>query len=414
MKILHLNSSDLDGGAARAAYRLHKGLCLEKVSSRMLVRDKQSLDSNVIQEKSLLTKLSPKINSLSLKYLNGIETNRFYTQVFSGRLAKYANELKPDIIHLHWIANGYLRIELLRNFRSPIFWTLHDMWPFTGGCIYSNGCDRYQDSCGHCPQLKSENEHDLSKSVWKRKASAWEKLKINLIAPSSSFAECASSSSLFSNRSIAVIPHGLDLSTYKPTAKKVAREILGLPLDKELILFGAASGSTDPRKGFQFLKNALSHLKSNSYEKNFALCIFGDSQESKILDLKFSTYYLGRFRDDISLALVYSAADVMVVPSREETFGQTASEALACGTPVVAFNTMGLKSVVDHELNGYLAKPFESEDLAKGIEWVLIDKERHSKLCNQARKKAESEFSLELQSRRHIDLYAKALNDTEA
>lgn len=413
MKILHLNSSDLGGGAARAAYRLHKGLCLEKVSSRMLVRDKQSLDSNVIQEKSLLTKLSPKINSLSLKYLNGIEINQFYAQSFSGRIARYANELKPDIIHLHWIANGYLRIELLKNFRSPIFWTLHDMWPFTGGCIYSDGCQRYQDTCGYCPQLKSEKEHDLSKSVWKRKANAWEKLKINLIAPSNSFAECASSSSLFSNRYIAAIPHGLDLSTYKPTAKKVAREILGLPLDKELILFGAASGSSDPRKGFQFLKKALSYLKSNSHEKNFALCIFGGSQEAKMLDLKFSTYHLGRFKDDISLALIYSAADVMVVPSREETFGQTASEALACGTPVVAFNTMGLKNIVDHKLNGYLAEPFESQDLARGIEWVLTDRERHSKLCEQARKKAEVEFSLELQSRRHINLYTRALDDAE-
>jgi glycosyltransferase involved in cell wall biosynthesis len=251
--------------------------------------------------------------------------------------------------------------------------------------------------------------------VWRRKAGAWKNLNLTIVAPSAWLAECAKASSLFRDLRVEVIPHGLDLKTYRPVEQKLARKLLHLPQDRRLVLFGAQSGATsDPRKGFHLLQPALKLLNRSGSQDNIELVVFGATQPSDAVDLGFNTHYLGRFHDDISLALVYSAADVMVVPSMQEAFGQTASESLACGTPVVAFGATGLKDIVDREQNGYLATPFEVEDLARGIAWVLDDEERHQKLRLFARKKAEAEFTLDLQARRHLSLFTEILEKSKS
>ena len=200
----------------------------------------------------------------------------------------------------------------------------------------------------------------------------------------------------------------MDIETYKPIDRQVARRLLNLPQDKQIILFGAAGVATDdPRKGFYLLQSALQKLSKSGWQDKVELVVFGATEPEKPVELGFKTHYLGRLHDDISLALVYSTADVMIVPSIQEAFGQTASESLACGVPVVAFNATGLKDIVDHEQNGYLAKPFEPEDLAQGIAYILQDKERHQKLCDRAREKAEKEFTPELQARRYSSIFSE-------
>lgn len=406
MKILHVNTSDLDGGAARAAYRLHQGLQLLGVSSHMLVRDKASADKSVIPQRAILTKLGPSFSKLPLRFYPNRSRTNFSPQWFPDKIATNVKQLDPDIVHLHWICNGYVQIETLAKFKRPIVWTLHDMWAFTGGCHYSQECDRYTYSCGACPQLHSAKNQDLSSWIWHRKAKAWKDLNLTIIAPSRWFAECAKASSLFKDQRIEVVPHGLDTQKYKPVNQQFARELLCLPQDKKLVLFGASSAALgDQRKGFHLLKPALQALSKSGWQDRIELVIFGTSRSQKTADLGFRVHYLDRLYDDISLALVYSAADVMVVPSMQEAFGQTASESLACGRPVVAFKATGPKDIVDHQQNGYLAKPFEIEDLARGIAWVLNSKERHQKLCIAARKKAEQEFTLELQAQRHLSIF---------
>lgn len=406
MKIVHLSTSDLDGGAARAAYRLHQGLNQLGTTSQMLVRAKDSIDDQVIADSSWQTRLGPVMNGLPLKRYKKRDRSLFSPQWFPDAIAPRIQNLNPDIVHLHWICNGFLQIETLSRLQKPLAWTLHDMWPFTGGCHYNKDCLKFQENCGNCPQLNSQQEQDLSRRIWLRKMKTWKHLNLTAIAPSHWFAECVRSSSLFQNRRVEVIPHGLDLTKYQPVPKTVARDILKLPHDKQLVLFGASSGTmNDPRKGFQFLVPALKDLAATDWQGKIELVIFGASQPSTPLDLGFSVHYLGRFYDDIALAIAYSAADVMIVPSMQESFGQTASEALACGTPVVAFDATGLKDVVDHEADGYLAQPFEYQDLAQGIAWVLENENRHQKLSDRAREKAVQEFSLELQAKRHLALY---------
>jgi len=206
---------------------------------------------------------------------------------------------------------------------------------------------------------------------------------------------------------IEVIPHGLDLTRFKPLGKHMARELLSLPQDKKLILSGAIIN--DKNKGFQFLKPALRELAESGWVDRAELIVFGSSKPVNPPDFRLKTLYVGYLHDDVSLRLLYAAADVMIVPSIQEAFGQTASEAMACGTPVVAFGATGLKDIVEHQHNGYLAKPFRTDDLACGIAWVLENKDRHQVLSHHARQKAECEFNQELQARRYLALYEELL-----
>jgi glycosyltransferase involved in cell wall biosynthesis len=411
MKVLHLSTSDLDGGAARAAYRLHEGLKGVGTDSKMLVRSKTSIDKTVLAEKSMLTKLGPPATGFPLRLYPKRDRKMFSTQWFPDAIAPKVKQINPDIINLHWICNGFLQIETLAKFNKPLVWTLHDMWSFTGGCHYAGECDQYTNSCGTCPQLQSRKNWDLSHWILQRKNRAWKDCKLTIVSPSNWLAECARSSSLFKNLQVKVIPHGIDLEKYKPIDKQLARKLLNLPQDKQLVLFGTSPGTIgDKRKGFYLLQPALQHLSLSGWKDKLELVVFGGSKPENAFDLGFRTHYLGEFHDDISLALVYASADVMVVPSTQEAFGQTASEALACGTPVVAFASTGLKDIVEHKQNGYLANPFEVEDLAQGISWVLKDSDLLQKLSLDAREKAKQDFSLELQARRYLELYTAILN----
>ncbi|MEH2229724.1 MAG: glycosyltransferase family 4 protein [Nostoc sp.] len=413
MKILHISTHDINGGAARAAYRLHTGLQDIGLQSQMLVQEKYSNDKTVIAPKIRLfqgiAKAKLTVESLPLKLYRQKKNTPFFTQWLPDRVIPKFAQINPDIINLHWISGGFMQIETFAKLKRPLVWTLHDMWGFTGGCHVTGECDRYKISCGACPQLNSGNEWDLSRWVWQRKVKAWKNLNLTLVSPSSWLAQCARSSSLFQNLRIEVIPHGLDTQKYRPINQHFAREALNLPQAKKLILFGAIEATSDRNKGFHLLQPALQELSKSGWKDDLEVVIFGASQPENPPDLGFKTHYLGHLHDAISLATVYSAADVMLVPSLQESFGQTASESFACGTPVVAFNATGLKDIVDHQQNGYLAKPYEVEDFAKGITWVLENEQRLQKLSFYAHEKAEQEFTLELQARRYSALFEEIL-----
>ncbi|HEY9657201.1 MAG TPA: glycosyltransferase family 4 protein [Allocoleopsis sp.] len=410
---LLISTNDIDGGAARATYRLHRSLQAIDIPSQMLVQNKQSVDSTVIAQKATISKVGAMLNHLPLHPYRDRSRTMFSAQWFPDPVVAKVAQLQPDLVHLHWVCNGYMQIESLAKFNRPLVWTLHDMWPFTGGCHYSQSCDRYTQTCGKCPLLKSQYELDASRWIWQRKAKTYQALNLTVVAPSQWMADCARSSKLFQNIRIEIIPHGLDTNTFKPIEQTVARHLLNLPLNQQLVLFGAGSGAVgDPRKGFHLLQTALQDLRQTGWGDRLELVIFGASQADQPIEFGFKAHYLGRFHDDIALALVYAAADVMIVPSMQEAFGQTASEALACGTPVIAFKSTGVQDIVAHQQDGYLATPFDSSDLAKGIAWVLADAERQKQLRHQARQKAETEFALTLQAERYLNLFHEVLKNS--
>lgn len=413
MRVLHLAMHD-NTGAGRAALRLHQGLVSLGEESFFLVNRKTSNSASVIGNSFVSATLIDAqlilLSKLSKKVLNGTGS-AFSINLTRSWLSRKIRKISPDVIHLHWVGWEFLRIEELKKLQVPLVWTMHDMWPFTGGCHYSQACDRYTQTCGQCPQLLSGKEQDLSRWVWQRKAAAWKDLDLEIVAPSSWMADCAGKSSLFKSlHPIKVIPVALDTAKYKPIAKRVARTVLGLPNDKQIILFGALGATDDPRKGFHLLKSAMQDLASSGWGAKAEVAVFGSPKPKNPLEIGFKVHYLDQLHDDLSLSIVYSAADVMIVPSLQESFGQTASEALACGTPVVAFNATGLKDIVDHQINGYLAQPYDPTDLASGIVWVLADAERQIRLGQAARTKAEQRFSIELQAQAYSKLYAELLD----
>ena len=406
MNILHLTKYEA-GGAGRAALRLHNSLLNANLDSKTLVQGRDSDLESVLtppKEIEIYKLLQSELTSGVLKKFFH-RTTPFSINVTPSFVIKKINSINPDIINLHWIGREFIKIEELQNLKAPLVWTMHDMWPFTGGCHYSGECDRYVNSCGVCPQLGNSNESDLTRWVYKRKSKAWNNLNLTVVSPSNWLADCAKSSSLFQNLRIEVIPNGLDIHKYKPWGRETARKFLNLPQDKQLILFGAFSATQDTRKGFQLLQPALQKLRETGWSETLELVVFGASQPENPPEFGFKAHYLGTLSDDLSLALLYSAADVFVSPSVQDNLPNTVMEAIACGTPCVAFKIGGMPDMIEHQKNGYLAQPYQIEDLAQGIAWVLEDKDRHQKLAYCAREKAEKEFSLEVQSRRYLSLY---------
>lgn len=411
MKILIVSSSDIEGGAARAAYRLHCSLLRQGLDSQMLVQSKSSEDPTVVGPLTIFQKgmgrIRPALDTLPVRRYER-RTHTLFSPSwvpFSGVVDRI-NQINPDIVHLHWVTGGLIRVEDIARIKSPIVWSLHDMWPFTGGCHYSEGCSAFKECCGDCKVLQSGKTKDLSRRVFLRKARTFQKKpNITIVGLSSWLADEATSSSLFSGYKVVKLPNPIDTQVFAPFDQLQARQLLNLPQDKKLVVFGAMGATTDPRKGYRELRLALQNLQ----EKDAELVVFGAGLPENSPGFVQKAHFLGRLHDDLTLRVLYSAADVMVVPSQQEAFGQTASEAMACGTPVVAFGITGLLDIVDHKENGYLAEPFNVDDLANGIQWVLNHQD-YGCLSSSARKKITSNFDYTVVATAYMKLYESVLD----
>jgi glycosyltransferase involved in cell wall biosynthesis len=417
MKILTISTYDIFGGAARAAFRLHEALLQNNIDSQMLVADKRS-DSNTItalsDKKKIWRRLCKDVFNKTLlnKYKKTMIKNcgPFAAAIVSNKkLVKTINEIAPDIVHLHWIGSDFLSIADIAEIRAPIVWSLHDNWAFTGGCHLVAGtntlCDKYTQNCGTCGFLGSKKTKDLSFSVLKRKKKVFSQIsKMTIIGVSKWMAGCAKKSAVFSDKNVACLPNPLNTNIFKPIDKAQSRMLWNLPKNKKLILFGAIEATSTPYKGYDLLIGALNKISSENVE----CVVFGSSEPKTRPEIPQKIRYVGHLNDAESLVTLYSACDLMVVSSLREAFGQTASESLSCGTPVVAFGHSGLLDIVDHQKNGYLAQPFDTSDLAKGIDWIL-NNDNYDELCKNAREKVVREFDYDVVAKKYINLYEKVL-----
>ena len=410
MKILIVNTFDIQGGAARAAYRLHRALLSQNIDSQMLVQSKGSDDYSVIGSATKIEKfigiIRPTLDHLPLLFYKK-RTQTYFSPSwlpFSNIVDKI-NEINPDIVHLHWITGGMIKIEDLEKIKVPIVWSLHDNWAFTGGCHVKWECEKYKENCGTCPRLGSDKENDLSRKVFKRKQKTFAKLNnLTIIGLSNWISECSKESTLLKDKKHIILPNPIDTQIFKSFDKDKSRELWNLPKNKKLILFGAIAPS-DPNKGFKELSEALQKINDNNVE----LVVFGSSEPKKPQNFGFKTYYLGHLHDDISLVTLYSAVDVLVVPSLQENLSNSIMESLSCSTPVVGFDIGGNSDMIEHQTNGYLAKPFDTLSLANGIEWIL-NAPNYDELCQNAREKVMNEFDSVVVGKKYIKLYQEVLD----
>jgi glycosyltransferase involved in cell wall biosynthesis len=413
LKVLHINQSDIAGGAAIAGYRLHHGLLDSGINSRLLVGNVQT-DSDRVAfapkysvRKDLPFRIKNRLLNISsdrlgLNYININGSSDIIKHLF------YEN---ADILNFHNLHTGYfnyLSIPLL-TVNKPAVFTLHDMWSFTGHCAYSFDCDRWKIGCGKCPYPDTypEIKHDNTWLEWKLKDWVFSRSNLTIVVPSRWLVE-QSKASMLSRFSIHYIPNGIDTTSYHPLDNLRSRQELEIPENKNVLLFGAESLS-DPRKGGDLLLKALQRLPE-SWKAETLLLTFGNGSEAIASTVGIPTQNLGYISCDRQKALVFSAADLFIFPTRNDNLPLVLQESMACGTPMVSMNVGGVPDLVRHGITGYLAKPEDVEDFCNGIIQLLEDKEKSQQMKRNCRQIAVEEYSIELQAKRYIDLYSQILD----
>ena len=409
MKIIHLSYSNYIGGASIAANRINNCLNKYDINSKLWVNEKLSNNQSLNTEEpfnKVVKNLKKLRRYLTWSLTKVIKTNlpiHHSVSLLPSSWVNLINNSDADIVNFHWLQRETISIADIAKIKKPIVWTLHDMWAFCGAEHYTND-NRWRTGYIANNRPDYESGFDLNRWTWNRKKKHWKK-PIQIITPSNWLASCVRDSALMKNWPVTVIPYPIDINQWKPIKKETARKILKLPQNIPLILFGADGGGGDPRKGFDLLLEGLEFLKIKNTNKNLELIVFGQNKPLRQKDYSFPVHYLGHLKSNNILQTVYSAADVMVIPSRQDNLPNTAIESLACNTPVVSFNIGGLPDIIDHKKTGYLAKPFDTIDLANGISWIL-KKYKKEQSNNDARKSSIIKFSEEEVSRKYKKIYA--------
>lgn len=408
MKILHLTSQDT-GGAGRAAIRLHESLLENNIDSSILTQD--SFDNKPKIKSITQSKIDRffLIFRIALQYFPLLFYPKRKKDIFSGyvfysnkKLIQKIKEINPDIIHLHWINSGFISHKDLLKFNKPIIWSLHDANPYTGGCHYTEKCQKFHRHCFACPKLETKAKYDLSYLTFRKKISIYSKINLTINGLSKWIANESKQSFLFKNNHIVNLPNPINTNVFKPIDINIATNILNLTNqnNKITIGFGAINSTKDRRKGYKQLKEALEFLPN---KEKYRLLVFGSNDGENIAGIE--TRFLGHLHDDTTIMLFFNAINFFIMPSLSENLSNTIMESLACGTPVVAFDIGGNSDMIIHKFNGYLAT--DSKDMADGILWVTQNNLEN--LSKNSRNFIVKNFNYNKISKEYIKLYQSLL-----
>jgi glycosyltransferase involved in cell wall biosynthesis len=376
MKVVHVSYKDDQEGAAIAVSRLCQALVDKGIDSKILVQKKISDKSYVVpfaadKYGKLFSFLRIGVDLLINSFFSKNDEVYYTLPIVGTDITKHQIILDADIIHLHWINRGFLNtrsIQKILNLNKPVIFTLHDSWAFTGGCHMTYNCEKYKDACFKCPIA---SKMDFS-SFFQTKKKIFRNKLISFTSPSSWMSQKAKSSKVLEYKNIITIPNCVDIKVFRPINCLYSRDIFNLPKDKYVVLFNITN---DPRKGGPFLRDIILEM---SFNKDILFVGFGASSVEHTIFEGLPIRALGRINDQYSMAALYSASDVMIAPASEEPFGQTYIEAMACGTPCIAFDHSGPKDIIEHKVNGYLAKYNDKADLILGIEFCRSNKDELS------------------------------------
>lgn len=419
-KIIHINKSIVTGGAAIAAYRL---FVAQKKLGQFEYQFFSQQNEKGYSEEGIITAGNGYLwDKMGLVRLALEKFQFFFHEKNAGirfqysmgstgiHLARYNLLEDADFYHLHWICQGFLSLkglEFLFRKGKPVVWTLHDMWPFTGGCHYAGDCIRLDLGCGNCPLSRTSGENDISHKQCKDKEIIYRNQKIVFVAPSRWMAQKARSSYLGKKMQIVVIPNALNTDVFAPLSMIEARKKIRLPEDGFCLLFGAAN-ITEERKGFSLLLKAIEYLKNDFPELSdkIYLAVFGKSRQQ--YRFPFPVYYFNYISNTEKLIALYNAANVFLLPSLEDNLPNTVMEALSCGTPVVAFRSGGVTDMVDHADTGYLVPTGNVREFAQRIASVLSD-EKYVIMKKKCREKVVENFSESAVVKKYDELYRQMM-----
>ena len=410
MRILIVNTSERTGGAAVAANRLMKALNNNGAKAKMLVRDKETETLTVVPLPH-----SPRLRWHFLWERLVIFCRLHFSRqhLFEVDIANAGSDItklpefqEADVIHLHWVNQGMLSLKGIQKILQsgkPVVWTMHDIWPATALCHVTLGCQHFTSQCGNCRLLPGGgSSHDYSTTIWQRKQRMLADENIYFVACSHWLESEAKRSALLKGQKITSIPNPIDTRIYKRGNKQEARQRLGLPLDKKLILF-ASQRVTNVNKGMDYLIEACRQLQIS----DAAVVILGGHAEEVVSQLSLEAYPLGYVNDEQRIVDVYHASDVFVLPSLSENLPNTIMEAMACGVPCVGFKVGGIPEEIDHRRNGYVAEYRSAEDLARGIRWILAEAD-YEELSKNAVQKVVQNYSQQSVALKYLDVYHQA------
>lgn len=412
MRVLIISTSERTGGAAIAASRLMEALKKSGIKAKMLVRDKQTDMFSVVP----LGKSWRHIWNFVWERFVILKENHFKKHnLFGVDIANTGTDItslpefrQADVIHLHWINQGMLSLNNIRQiFRSgkPVVWTMHDMWPITGICHYAMDCTNYTDYCHDCPALYKGHKNDLSYHVFRKKQKLYQDADVTFIACSLWLEKLARQSALIKGHPVTNLPNPINTDIFRPQDKMEARKKLHLPSDKKLLMFSSMK-ITDKRKGIDYLVEAcrLIREKNPDFCKNLGVVVVGKQSQQYESLFPFPIYCIDYVKSEKEIANIYNAIDLFVISSLIDNLPNTIVEAMSCGIPCVGFNIGGIPQMIDHLHNGYVAQYKSAEDLANGICWSL-DEGDYESLCAEARRKAQNTYSEHIVAMKYIQIY---------
>ena len=362
MRILHVTYADGGGGAARAAYRLHRAERECGLESTMVVMQKHTDDPHVRQTREWFpgrNHLARRLQSRMLRSARASDPRGDRSlNLVPSLLHRGINASDADVVHLHWIHEEMISVGELARIEKALVWTLHDAWACCGTEHYPrDGDDRGADGDA------SSRWFDVERWTRQRKRAQWRGVPFVFVAPSHWLAVVCRQSAIGAERPVHVVPNPVLPEEFRPHDRAAARRRFGLDEHAIILLFGAHDIS-HPRKGLDLLVDALKALACDT-GRSYELVVFGGGGMPDGLRAR----HLGWIGDE--LAQLYSAADVLLAPSRIDNLPNSVAEATACGVPTVAFRVGGLPDLVRHKSSGYLAEPFDAADFANGVRWTL-------------------------------------------
>lgn len=410
LSVLHISTTDNQGGSGRSAYRIHTGLKSTGVRSRMLVGQKTTNDPDVDLISRGALKFADRIcggllNRMSMQSL-------FYPSSFAVTGHPWFKE--ADIVQIYNTHGNYFShtaLPLLSRYK-PIVWRLSDMWPVTGHCGYSYDCEKWKKICGECPYIEEYPPliRDRTAFLWKIKKRTADKIRdMAIVAPSKWIKHVAEESPVLKRFHSSYIPNGIDLQRFKPQEAAGARKSFGISANEKVVLFVSEHIDKDKRKGGDYLVRALSSL-DEKIRRDMVLLMIGENDSGPGESLPFRVIKAGYINNDETLVRLYSASDIMALPTLAENLPNTVLESMACGTPVIGFNTGGVSDIISDMNTGYLARLKDEGDLAEGIRLLLTDPGLLNKMKNNCRQLIEDEFTEDKETQSFRDLYEGILH----
>ena len=398
MKVLEINSH-VSGSTGKIMFDIASELRENQIdvyTSSAVHRSENPVSSN--QHIYISSILEKKIHNILRKYTG---YNGIYSFCGTKKFIEKIDEIKPDVIHIHNIHSCYVNFKMLFDYIKKtditVIWTLHDCWTFTGHCVYFDavGCNQWMEGCKYCEHFDEypATKVNRAKEMYELKKRSFKCSNIKMLVTPSHWLAGLAGRSFWEGTPIRVINNGIDTSIFRPNENQIRQK---LNLQDKFILLGVANPWTK-RKGADYILELHNRLDSDVYQ----IIIVGSSGEE--FGNRKGIIYVPRTENQLQLAEYYSAADIFINPTIEDNFPTVNLEALACGTPVITFNTGGSPESIDNSC-GIVVPKYDMDAFEQAVRYCKANNFDSDRCVFRSKS-----FTKEVQAANYLGLYKELL-----